>query len=177
MPSGGQGSGAVVAELTPQELAVIAAAQDAVTDVSTHNPTLANQIKAEAGKFAYTARMRMLIAQVRTFSPADANALTKLYSDPVLVKKYYKAVIDGVTQGIGNSLAAGAGAAGRVTQALGADVAHSASPIAGFFQLNLWLRVAEVGLGLLLVAVGVAKLTNAVPAATKVAAAVSKVPV
>lgn len=32
-----------------------------------------------------------------------------------------------------------------------------------------WLRVAEVGLGIILLAVGVAKLTNAVPVATKIA--------
>jgi hypothetical protein len=34
---------------------------------------------------------------------------------------------------------------------------------------NTWLRVAEVGLGVILLAVGVAKLTNAIPAATKIA--------
>ena len=48
----------------------------------------------------------------------------------------------------------------------------SSSPIAGLFQGNLWLRVAEVALGLLLIAIGLAKLTNAVPIATTVAAAV-----
>jgi hypothetical protein len=34
---------------------------------------------------------------------------------------------------------------------------------------NTWLRVAEVGLGVILLAVGIAKLTNAVPVATKIA--------
>lgn len=40
---------------------------------------------------------------------------------------------------------------------------------------NTWVRVAEVVLGLVLIAVGIAKLTNAVPAATRVAARVGKV--
>jgi hypothetical protein len=39
----------------------------------------------------------------------------------------------------------------------------------------LWLRIAEVALGLILIAVGVAKLTNALPAATKVAKGAAKV--
>jgi len=45
----------------------------------------------------------------------------------------------------------------------------SASPLAPLFQPSLWLRVAEVVLGLVLIAVGVAKLTSAVPVATKIA--------
>lgn len=46
---------------------------------------------------------------------------------------------------------------------------NSLNPLAGLFQKNLWLRIAEVGLGLLLLTVGVAKLTNAIPLATKIA--------
>lgn len=38
---------------------------------------------------------------------------------------------------------------------------------------NTWLRLGEVVLGVLLIAVGVAKMTNAVPAATKIARAVA----
>jgi hypothetical protein len=34
---------------------------------------------------------------------------------------------------------------------------------------NTWIRVAEVALGLMLIAVGVAKLTDAIPVATKIA--------
>ena len=40
---------------------------------------------------------------------------------------------------------------------------------------NTWIRIAEVVLGLVLIAVGVAKLTNAVPIATKVAGGAAKV--
>lgn len=56
---------------------------------------------------------------------------------------------------------AGAGATSVVNDAL--------KPL---FQSAIWLRVAEVALGLLLIAVGLAKLTNAVPIATKIAEAV-----
>ena len=48
--------------------------------------------------------------------------------------------------------------------------ASSLNPLGGLFQKALWLRVAEVVLGVLLLGVGIAKLTNAVPIATKIAA-------
>lgn len=51
------------------------------------------------------------------------------------------------------------------------------NPLSGLFQANIWLRVAEVGIGILLLAVGIAKLTNALPAATKIAGAVGKLPI
>lgn len=63
-------------------------------------------------------------------------------------------------------------AAGAVDAAV-----KSLNPLAGLFQANIWLRVAEVGIGVLLVAVGIAKLTNAIPAATKLAGAVGKLPI
>lgn len=50
------------------------------------------------------------------------------------------------------------------------------SSIGDFFgrlgQANTWIRVGEVLLGLVLLAIGVARLTKAVPAATKIAEAV-----
>jgi hypothetical protein len=49
------------------------------------------------------------------------------------------------------------------------------SGIASFFQANIWIRVGEVVLGLILIAIGVAQLTHAVPAATKVAKKVGAV--
>lgn len=42
-------------------------------------------------------------------------------------------------------------------------------------QANTWIRVGEVLLGIVLLAVGVARLTNAVPAATKIAKTAAKV--
>ena len=58
------------------------------------------------------------------------------------------------------------------------DIGNAAKNAAGsvvndalkpLFQANLWIRVGEVVLGLILIAVGVAKMTNAIPAATKIA--------
>lgn len=43
------------------------------------------------------------------------------------------------------------------------------NPLGALFQANIWIRVGQVAIGLILIAVGVAKLTNAVPAATKIA--------
>jgi hypothetical protein len=55
-------------------------------------------------------------------------------------------------------------------QQLGSGISQlSGAVLAPLFQAHLWLRVVEVGLGLVLIAVGVAKLTNALPAATKIA--------
>lgn len=45
----------------------------------------------------------------------------------------------------------------------------SLNPLAGLFQANIWERVAMVGIGVILIAVGVAQLTHAVPIATKIA--------
>jgi hypothetical protein len=47
------------------------------------------------------------------------------------------------------------------------------SGLSAIFQANIWIRVAEVVLGLVLVAVGLAKMTNAVPVATKIAKVVA----
>jgi hypothetical protein len=44
------------------------------------------------------------------------------------------------------------------------------NPFGAIFQAHIWVRVAEVALGLILIAVGLARLTDAVPAATKIAA-------
>lgn len=49
------------------------------------------------------------------------------------------------------------------------DITGSLNPLAGLFQANIWIRVGEVVLGLILIAIGVAKMTNVVPIATKIA--------
>lgn len=63
--------------------------------------------------------------------------------------------------------AAGAAAAGAIS---GVD-----SFLAKLSDSNTWLRVVEIMLGAILVAIGLAKLTHAIPAATKTAATVGKV--
>lgn len=49
------------------------------------------------------------------------------------------------------------------------DAIKSLNPLAGLFQANIWVRANEIALGIILIAVGVAKLTNAVPIATRIA--------
>jgi predicted lipid-binding transport protein (Tim44 family) len=46
------------------------------------------------------------------------------------------------------------------------------SGIGALFQAAIWIRVAEVAVGVILIAIGVAKMTNAVPIATKIASVV-----
>lgn len=79
--------------------------------------------------------------------------------------------------GFANSADAYAVAHGTSAPALvggAVDAVSGATTDVGDFLSRLtspqtWIRVAEVVLGLLLIAVGIAKLTNAIPAATKVA--------
>ena len=80
---------------------------------------------------------------------------------------------DGKTAPVGSAWTAGPAAGATAA----AEAVKSLNPLAGLFQAHIWLRVAEVGLGVILIAVGVAKLTNAVPIATKVAGAVAKMPI
>lgn len=47
--------------------------------------------------------------------------------------------------------------------------AISQSVLGPLFQANIWIRVGEVLLGVVLIAAGVARLTHAIPIATKVA--------
>lgn len=65
-------------------------------------------------------------------------------------------------------------AAGGVATAIGS--ATGLSGITGFLSqlgsANLWIRVGEVAIGLILIAIGVAQLTHVVPIATKIAGAV-----
>ena len=63
-------------------------------------------------------------------------------------------------------------AAKKTGQGITIPLPHFPNPLSGLsslFQANIWIRVAEVVLGLVLVAVGLAKMTNAVPIATKIA--------
>lgn len=68
-------------------------------------------------------------------------------------------------------LGKGLGGAGQLAGA-GESALTSLNPLAGLFQANIWERVALAGLGIILIAVGVAQLTKAVPLATKIATAV-----
>lgn len=77
---------------------------------------------------------------------------------------------------LGTNLAAGLGGGGAAVGALATSAATTATTLGSIFSVfqdaSLWLRIGEGLLGIVLIAVGVAKLTGAVPAATKIAAAV-----
>jgi hypothetical protein len=66
------------------------------------------------------------------------------------------------------------GAVGAATNATIGNPLAGIAAVGDFFQRltqgSTWLRIGEVFLGLLFLAVGISKLTNTVPAATKVAA-------
>lgn len=68
-------------------------------------------------------------------------------------------------------LRAGAGAAADAAKDAVTGVTNDV--LKPLFQGNIWIRVAEVALGVVLIAVGVARLTNALPVATKIAKAVA----
>jgi hypothetical protein len=56
-----------------------------------------------------------------------------------------------------------------LTDLKSAAVNSNLNPLGALFQANIWMRVGEVVLGLILIAIGVAELTHAVPVATKIA--------
>ena len=129
--------------------------------------------------FSYTATVKADVAQMRRIDPHNAAIVDNAFRDPEalfaiaydLFGQIAGNVSPGITKGAAVTGQVGVGVAAATAQAL------ASNPIAGLFQGSIWLRVAEVALGLLLVAVGVAKLTNAIPAATKLAGAVSKMPI
>lgn len=61
---------------------------------------------------------------------------------------------------------------GEVTPGEVVQAAMSNTVLGPLFQAHIWIRVGEVLLGVVLIAVGVARLTNVVPIATKIAKAV-----
>jgi hypothetical protein len=83
---------------------------------------------------------------------------------------------------LGIDLASGVGgggaAVGAVTQSAVVTAAQEAGSIFSVLQSgSLWLRIGEGILGIVLIAIGIAKITNAVPIATKVAKAAGAVAV
>jgi hypothetical protein len=153
---------------TPQQK--YAAANAAGVDLGKRDPQLRQKVFSDfidAG-FTYSAIVQADVNAVRVAGyTADAAAFDAYFSDPAAVSvtfdQFGKALgtfevganaLPGVSQGVVN-------AAGTALTSL--------NPLAGLFQANLWIRVGQVALGLILIAVGVAKMTNAVPAATKIA--------
>lgn len=148
------------------------AAVAAMNHIAAINPTIVPIIKADY-KGVYTAKLRQDVAAVRLFSASDADALDAFYSDPqaasFLSGKAASAIKTGLTNAIKNSISGTGQATAQVATGTGLGLAAATNPIGALFQAHIWIRVGEVALGLILIAVGVAKLTNAVPIATKIA--------
>ncbi len=87
------------------------------------------------------------------FGPFATKAAAQAYKDA----HPSRGPISGINSAA-HAAAGGAAAAGDFLSRLG--------------DANTWIRVGQVLIGLILIAVGVAKLTSAVPAATKIARAV-----
>jgi hypothetical protein len=83
--------------------------------------------------------------------------------------------LNALTSGLGSVLKQTFTVQGQITAASASGAVTgltSLNPIAGLFQGNIWMRVGEVVLGIVLIAIGVAELTHAVPIATTIAKAV-----
>jgi len=111
-------------------------------------------------------------------NPNSVNVITRISAD--LLISDYKVALAGQGQPGGKNasnpvaFAAAADAAGVNNAAkYAANTIPGVAQIGDFFsalgQANTWIRVGEAVLGLILLAVGISKLTNAVPIATKVA--------
>lgn len=72
--------------------------------------------------------------------------------------------------GTGAGLGPGTSAAQKAVASTAAAVT-SLNPLAGLFQANLWIRVAEFGVGAIMICVGLAKLGESSPAVQKIVSA------
>lgn len=142
-------------------------------DVSQLKPTL-NQINAKDGPLALALWVHLTAGDMTAINRDLGKARAEGFTAQAATIKQFVSThkFDKVSKTWGTLKDEVNNAKGLANAAV-----NSANPLGGLFQANLWLRVAEVGLGLLLVAVGVAKLTNAVPAATKIATSVGKLPI
>lgn len=161
---------------------IIFNADNAIGLLGLQNPTLVTNLKNQFRNdgYKYTPRLQALISM----APAELqHPLYAYYSNPAAVKESISDAFAKTFGGLANNLATAAGKVGQAPVDLAKGIAHvdqalsSLNPLAGLFQANIWLRVAEVGIGILLLAVGLAKLTDAVPAATKIASTVGKLPI
>lgn len=123
------------------------------------------------------------------FGPAAASKYASLYSQ--LQKQFPPTPTESTAYQIfnpffaalvaGDGIAAAAQAVASATAGVGKVAATTSLNLpfsgvfSGFFQGNIWIRVGEVLLGLVLIAVGIARLTKQVPIATKVATSVGAV--
>lgn len=107
-------------------------------------------------------------------NPNSVNAVTRYFAD-LWISDYKAAKAEKAQPGgknASNPLAAGAQGVKQAAQDAANDI-PGVQAIGDFFsrltEANTWIRIGEGLLGVILLAVGAAKMTNAIPAATKIA--------
>lgn len=101
--------------------------------------------------------------------PGATDAMTEQQAKQQLVKD---AASGAFGSSLGNGIRKAAGAVPGVNSTL-SGLASIGDFFARLSEASTWLRLAEGLLGVILIAVGVARLTHAVPIATKIAGAVA----
>lgn len=160
-----------------KQVSLLAGATHALDDLAVRNASLGDNAKkafAELFSHGNAAPLQAFLARMPAIvgSQKDPAARAALQKDTQALSAYAAAAKGKPGFGLLNNK----GIVGTLEDSA-KNAVGSLNPLAGLFQANIWLRVAEVGIGILLVAVGIAKLTNAIPAATKIAGVVSKMPI
>lgn len=146
------------------------AARAAMDRLKARNPALATKIVTDfaAAGYKWSATVAADLRLAAAINARDARTIEAFLRDPAAVKYEAGRAISpfaGALDGIGVGAGVVAGTPEAILPAVGDMV-----PVTGFLRAltdpNLWLRVTEVGLGLLLIVVGLVKLTG--PAVTNV---------
>jgi len=145
----------------------------AMLELQKTNPTLHKQINDEFfnSGLRYTAKLKQLVASAPNAS--IRGRLNTFFSDTGAYNYLFESLESDLIGAFG-VVGTGANIVGNLPQKTLGNVAEGlhktfSNPFSALFQANIWLRVGEVALGIILIAVGVARLTNAVPIATKIA--------
>jgi len=124
------------------------------------------QSKGGGGKFLADAKRA-----IATLPAAQQGPLNAFLAIPG------KDLYDAKSDGFPAPPQADPGSVGSLPDSAGKTLGGALTDINGFLsrltQRNTWIRVGEILLGVVLIAVGVARMTNAVSAATKIAKAVA----
>lgn len=151
------------------------AATKALQRVNAKSPGLGQKTAQDwvNGAFTVTSTVQADIAQIRAVDPADAGIIAGALGDRDVQALAAQGLLAPVTGAIGSALGPAATRIGNLPEgtlaatAAGLNVTYDV--LKPLFQANIWIRVGEVALGIILIAVGVARLTNAIPVATKIA--------
>lgn len=143
------------------------AAVAALADLQRRYPTLAQQLVTDWTKahYSYSAKVAADVFMIGAVSLSDSSALRDALSDPAAAAQLHHSS-PSLWSDIGTGVGALGKAAGKVADTIASPLktAESAAVTTGQFLSALtnphtWVRVAEVGIGIALLIVGVIKLT------------------